>query len=394
MEYDTDAAIRRFRTASDRLLSGRPSARWTSFTDPGEGNAVPAAEFLSHLKLDLPEVNAVLREAYPYLERNGGLKRGAHARLRAGAWMALRGHNQLRAGVKALGKDEEAQRLLGFSDGLPHYDTFRELFHERLTGKRFDRLVDALLREQKRLEPDLGKRQEQDATPVEARRREEKVPYHPHYKARMHKLELRWDAEHEALLVHQFYHGLAFEGKWLVPLTKRVRRAGIRGESLTVDGSYTSFVLIAWHWRHDLPLKYRRQEGWAVDEEEAREDVERRFQRWWEHAEFPARASWEAKLRFLVDHGSPHDGEAVGRWLRDHEVTQQTDDEQRLVKRGRSANEGLNAELKRLPLYPARRGAREMLRRAQACVLTLHTVQLTRLQNGVREHLCRTADIV
>lgn len=45
--------------------------------------------------------------------------------------MALRGHNQLRAGVKALEQDEDAQRLLGFSDGLPHYDTFRELFHER-----------------------------------------------------------------------------------------------------------------------------------------------------------------------------------------------------------------------------------------------------------------------
>ena len=131
-----------------------------------------------------------------------------------------------------------------------------------------------------------------------------------------------------------------------------------------------------------------------MNEEEARAQLERRFERHWKDERFPVGAEWEAKVRFLIDHGSEHDVEAVGRWLRDHALSTQTEEGAKEVKRGRSENEGFNAELKRLPLYPARRGAREMLRRVQACVFTLHAVQLTRLQNGVREHLCRTADIV
>jgi hypothetical protein len=234
----------------------------------------------------------------------------------------------------------------------------------------------------------------EDATPHEGRRREERAPFHPHYGVRMHKVELRWDPAHEAVLADQFYHGLAHEGKWLEPLTSRVERAGIRGKVLTVDGSYTGFVLIAQHWRHGLPLKYRRQEHWDVDEEEARADVDRRFQRHWKDEGFPREATWEDKLRYLIDHGSEEDVKAVGQWLRDHEIMSQTEEGAKAVKGGRSENEGLNAELKRLPFAPARRGAREMFRRVEACVFTLHAVQLARLRNGVREHLCRTADIV
>lgn len=394
MEYDADAAIRRFRIASDRLLTGRPSARWVPFADPGEGHAVPAEEFLSHLNLEFPEFNAVLRGAFPYLERNRNLKENLHARVRAAVWMTLRGYNQLRPAYKALEQNPEAQRLLGFSTALPCYDTFREFFHERLSGGRFERLMEALVREQKRLETALGERQEEDATPLEGRRREEEAPFNPHYKVRMHKLELRWDAEHEALLAHQFYHGTAHEGRWLPVLTARTERAGVKAKTLTVDGSYTSLALIAWHWRRGVRLQFRRQGGWVVNEAEAREGVERRFRRHWEHPAWPVEASWEGRLCFLVDHGSKEDVEAVGSWLRDDALTRRTGEDEKVVKKERSQNEGLNAELKRLPLLPARRGSREMLRRVQACVLALHMVQLTRLQNGVREHLCRTADIV
>jgi len=66
----------------------------------------------------------------------------------------------------------------------------------------------------------------------------------------------------------------------------------------------------------------------------------------------------------------------------------QTEGGAKAVKSGRSENEGLNAELKRLPFAPARRGAREMFRGVAACVSTLHAVLTARLQNGVREHLC------
>ena len=74
MEYDVDAAIRRHRTVSDRLLVGRPTAPWTPFVNPGEGNAVLAEEFLSHLNLDTPEIHEGLRRAFPHFDRYPWLK--------------------------------------------------------------------------------------------------------------------------------------------------------------------------------------------------------------------------------------------------------------------------------------------------------------------------------
>jgi len=392
LDFNFESAVNRYRNAATQLLAGLPAPR--AFENPEEGRSVLAADYLSHLDLDKPAINRVLKEAYPYLDHVPGLKRDVHARVRFIAWMTLRGFNQLASAHRTLQHDVDAQRLLGFHERLPCYDTLREFVHERLSGCVLDQLLTELLVEQRRLLPDLGRVQVQDATPLEARRREDEAPYNPHYGVRMMKNELRWDVAHEALLTQQFYDGLAHEGQWLTPLTLRLVEAGIQHASLTVDGGYTSFHNIALQWRHGVVLSYRVQEGWKPDREVALADVLKRYQTHRTNASFLVEASLDAKLRFLVDHGSEHDVEAVGRYLRDTYLADRTPGQEALVKSHRSQNEGLNAEYKRLPVAPARRGTQELLRRSQACSLTLHLVQLCRLQHGVTTHLCRTANIL
>lgn len=392
---EVEAAVLRHREATDRLLEpGLGDPIRLTWIDPGPGAPVLAENFLAHLDCDGAAINAVLRDAYPYLDRVPGLKREVHARIRLVAWMTLRGFHQLAPAIRAAQAEPEAMRRLGLARGAPGYETMRLFLHRRLAGTQVARLKEALLQEEKRLLPSLGGHQVEDATPIEARRRDDEAPYNGHYKTNMQKLEARWDPTHEALLADQFYKGTAHEGRWLDPLTGRLELLGIHAQRLVVDGGYTSFVTIAAQWRRGTHYLFRSQEGWVVDEASARAEALKRIQLHWRDDGFPLEGSWEQKLRFLFDHGTDADRDAVGRWVRDHALTHRTPDETSRIGADRSQNEGLNAEFKRLPFTPARAGAREMLRRVHACTLTLHLVQLARLQNGVKDHLCRTAYLV
>jgi len=392
VEFNVELALNRFRNESTKILSGLPQPR--GFENPAEGQSVLAADFLSHLDLDRNEINTVLREAYPDLDRIHGFKKRVHARLRFLVWMTVKDFNQIKPAYKLLRHDLDAQLLLGFSDGLPSYETLRKFINKLLTGARHEKLLSVLIVEQHRLLPTLGAVQVEDATPVQARRRETEAPYNPHYKIRMHKLELRWDIQREALLTQQFYHGTAGEGRWLTIFTDRLDDLGIKGTQLTIDGGYTSFLHIALQWCVGQPLSYKTQEGWKVDKQAAQESVLKRYQNLWQHPDFLTETPFAAKLRFLIDHGTEHDIDAAGRYIRDEYLTTKTTEEFDFVNSHRSQNEGLNAEYKQLPLGPARRGSLELLRRSQACCLTIHLVQLTRIQNGVSTHLCRVTNIL
>jgi hypothetical protein len=392
MEYDAESAVNRYRNATTQLLASLPSP--AGFQNPTEGQSVLAAEFLGHLNLHRPGIHRVLKEAYPRIDDMPSLKEKVHARVKFLAWKTLKGYNEIAQAYDLLKLDLDAQRLLGFHENLPCYDTLREFINERLSGCVHEHLLTELLVEQHRLLPSLGTVQAEDATPLEARRRETEAPYNPHYKCRMMKEELRWDVPHEALLTQQYYDGVMHESHWFNILTTRLQEAGVHGTQLTVDGGYTSFEHIALQWRAGQVLSYKTQEGWNIDSEAALEDVLKRYQRHRKNLDFLVEAPLEAKLRFLIDHGTTHDLEAVGKHLRDTYLSTRTTEETDFVRSQRAQNEGLNAELKRLPIWPARRGKRELLRRAQACTLTLHLVQLTRLQHGITTHLCRTANIL
>lgn len=227
-----------------------------------------------------------------------------------------------------------------------------------------------------------------------AGRRDEEAPYNGHYKVRMRKLELRWDATHEALLADQYAPATSDEEPYLRLLTDRLEPTGIHAQTLYVDNGYTCFQTHADQHRRGTHLVHRPQDDWAVCEPMARAEVEKRVQAHWQDEGFPVEGSWDARVRFLYDHGSDTDRDAIGRWVRDRMLSTQTPQEAATLREHRSQNEALNAEAKRLPLDPPRRGGRCQYQRVLACTVTLHLVQLTRLQNGVKERLCRTTHIV
>lgn len=354
---------------------------------------MPAAVFLHHLDLDTSRINRVLKQAYPYLEHRPGLKHRVHARVKFLAWMTIKGYDRIRPAYNALLADDQAPELLGFTQGIPAYDTLRECINDRLPCV-MDRLMHALLCEQKRLLDTLGDQQAEDATPDRAARFEDDCPYNGHREMEMHKAELRWDAQHEALLAQQYYHGTAGEGQFLLPLNQRLIDAGIEQGRLTVDGSYTALERIAESWEQGFELRFKQQAHWTIDAEGAREDVKKRYNEYWAHEAYQGGASIRQKATFLVRHGDERDREAVGRWLRDRQIEGLTEDEAGRRRWIRSGNEAWHRHIKRLPFEPVRKGQREMLRRFWACCFTLHLVQLTRIQQGVEEGLCRTAHIV
>lgn len=396
IRLDVDQAIQTHRSRTNQQLqdAGNPFNKLgpPEFSNPQPGNTVPAAVFLHHLDLDTPRINRVLKQAYPYLERNTGLKAQVHARTKFLAWMTIKGYDRIQPAYNALLADENAPELLGFVK-IPAYDTLRECINDRLPPV-MDKLMHVLLCEQKRLLDTLGDEQAEDATPMPAARWEDDCPYNGYRECEMHNTELRWDAGHEALLAQQYYHGTAHEAQFLVPINHRLKDAGIGRGELTVDGSYTGLLLIAASWEMGFKLRFKRQKGWRIGAQAAREDIERRYNEAWGHAAYDPDAGIENKARFLVRHGSEHDREAVGRWLRDRQVEALTEEDARARRWIRSNNEGWNGHIKRLPFEPRCKGQLEMLRRFWACCLTVHLVQLTRIQHGVEDGLCRTAHIV
>lgn len=390
--WDTpDEAVKSYRERMDWELE---DSRVPGWENPGPTIPVDAARFLAGLDVAAPGVLDVLVACYPAARFNAGMMHKAGTRLRFWAWTALKGHNNLHSGYQALLVNADAQRLLGFEGRLPCYETLRRFAYELLTPDRAKALKTAILQDMKRLAPDLGKRQVQDCTPHEALRRDEAAPYNPHYKVAMHRLELRWDPDREALLADQFFNGIAHENQWANHLTNRLVKVGLRPESLTTDNGYSGFHNQAHHWRLGIKLIHKAQDSWVIDVEAAGREVERRYKQHWHHRDWHRNAPWERKLRLLHDHGSNQDREAVGRWLRDHELTHRPQGQEAQRQQLRAQNEGLNAELKRLPLRPQRQGALWQLRRVLACTLTLALVQWNRLLHGATKNLCRTAYIV
>lgn len=112
---------------------------------------------------------------------------------------------------------------------------------------------------------------------------------------------------------------------------------------------------------------FKPQAHWTTDAQASREDVEDRYNGYWEHATYQAQASIENKATFLVRHGPQTDLEAVGRWLRDAQVEEFTEDQ--LEARGsiRSRNEAFYVDGKRLPSESGWHGQVEMLRRFWVC---------------------------
>jgi hypothetical protein len=386
-----DDLVRNYRHHQEwQLEDAKDSGR---FTNPSPGNPVDAADFLRHLDLDVPGIRAVLQECYPRARERPDLFAQGFARLRFYVWATLKLKGNLHGAYQAIRCDAKAQAQLGFSS-LPCYETLRLFGYELLTPDRVARLQAFILRDMRRMAPNLGHEQVQDCTPHEATRRDEQAPFNGHYKVRMRRLELRWDPILEALLTHQMYAGNAHESRWLNIFTERLYKEGLSPKILTIDNGYAGFENHAFHGSQTITLVHRAQDSWVVDFPAAQAEVNRRFAALWQQPGWHRGMDLQHRLRFLIKHGSPSDREAAGRCYRDQALATRTPPEEAQRRQRRAENEGLNAELKRLPLRPQRQGALWSLRRVLACTLTLFVVQWTRLLHGIRGGLCRTAYIV
>lgn len=129
----------------------------------------------------------------------------------------------------------------------------------------------------------------------------------------MHKAELCWDADHEALPAQQYYHGTAYEARsWCSsttgPRTPASRRAG---SPWTVPTRASNSSLGPGRWGSNSGSRSKRA-GASTPKQCARMSSSGTHEAW-EHAVYQADASIENKAVLLVRHGSEHDLGAVGR---------------------------------------------------------------------------------
>lgn len=363
------------------------------FTNPTQDDPVQAARFLSHLDLDHPLVNEILRDNWRYYDRRTmGPK--LRARFRWLVWSILRGYPNPHRARNALLADQHAQRSLDFTDGVPGYDTMNEFWKWATNPVNAHRLIDAFVKMLHRHLEDLGTDQVEDAVPYRSLRDDDSAPYNGHYKCQMHKVEARWCTRHDALLVGALSWGTSNEVAWSPPLTRRVKRLGLTVKRLTIDRAYPSYAAIATHALDNVHLGYHACKHWNVDTEHALEEVDKRYNEHWQHEAYVPSAPSSRKARFLIEHGTDEDQEKGAKWIRDHYLETRDEEEAARVSRERARNEAYHPDLHRVLLEPDRRGMGRMIRLCMAALLSLHAIQLCRAQNGLTTGLSSTGSIL
>lgn len=351
--------------------------------------------FLSWLELDHPRLNQILREDWPYYDRNTmGPK--LRARFKWVVWSTLNDYENPHKARTQLLDDEEVQRRLGFAatGGVPGYDMLNTFWKWCTTPTNAHALVDAFLAILNRQLEALGHEQVEDALPYRSRRKDPQAPINGHDKTRMHKPEARWCTRHDAFLVGALSYGTHHEAAWSAPFTRRLKRVGLTTKRLTVDRAYPSYGTLSGHHVANVTMAYHPAEHWAIDAEEVRKEVAKRYNKHWEHTAHRTEAAIEQQARFLIEHGPDADREAAGKGIREAYLEDRGPAETARVGRARSLNESYNTDLHRVLLHPDRRGIDRMVRLCLAGMLTLHAVQLCRAQHGVSEGLCRLGSIL
>lgn len=396
VEYNVDAQIQRFRDDlqaqfTDPRIEKTPDP--PGFTNPTPDNPVQAARYLAWLDLDHPLINEIFRNHWPYYDRRTmGPK--LRARFKWLAWSILQGHRNPHRARNALLADEDAQHLLGFTSGLPGYDTMNQFWKWATSPVHAHRLIDAFVQLLHRHLDDLGTDQVEDAVPYRSLRDDEDAPYHGKYKCCMHKAEARWCTKHDAFLIGALAYGTFNEVAWSPPLTRRVKRLGLTVKRLTIDRAYPSYKAIGCHVLSNVHLAYHPARHWNINEEDARAAVHKRYNEHWKHEAFVPSAAIDRRARFLIEHGSDEDREAGAKWVRDHYLETRETEEGARVSRERARNEGYHPDLHRVLLEPDRRGMKRMIGLCMAGFLVLHAIQLCRVQHGVTTGLCVTGSIL
>ena len=389
-ELESGKLIKTHRKKRD-VEVGNEGPHFPLFKNPTEDTPVETSEFLSHSHLGF--LDPVLKEMFPRLEY---IKPKVYARVRLVIFMKLRGIKYITEVYRILQTKPTVAENLGFNpNDLPTYETIRRFINDLLAEKVdevFYQVVEEIGRKLKKKGEKLEKGRE-DATVITAKRKDDEAEYNGYYKTNGWKKDML--VSKQGIFIS--YKDMEInddEGKALPHHLWKLKEVGIKLDSLTVDGGYTSYKNIAIaHCGYQTKLLYKPQKGWVYNEKGTPRKIRERYSKYWKDEWYTPNASIEEQLQFLY---RKKEYEYVGAYFRNIHVKKYevNKDLQKEIIQGRNENEGFNSYLKQRVGFECelpRKGEKEAFFHTTLCLLALNMVALTRLQNGVTESLTSVA---
>ena len=301
---------------------------------------------------------------------------------------------------RVIQSNEGIARNLGFDPyNLPGYETIRHFINDLLDDEVLDHLfyiqVEEIKHQLERYGEKLGEKALEDATPITAKRGDSEAEYNGYYKVKGWKKDLLIDQKHKVFLAFQNLGINENEGQVLPLNLEKLREIGINVGEITADGKYPTYenIAVAKH-RYGTYLFYRPQDGWVHNSKGDVDEINRRYQKYWKHHDFRVRATLESKLGFLCKQG---DYDWVGAYHRNLHVKRYNRRIKHCVRRygiERNTNESFNNYLKQHMGFETSipwKGKKHAFKHTTLCLIAINAVALTRLQNGITEHLTSVA---
>jgi len=301
---------------------------------------------------------------------------------------------------RVIQSNEEIARNLGFDPyDLLGYETVRHFINDLLDDETMEQIF---YRESDEMEHELNKHREtlyeetlEDATIITARRGDPEAEYNGYYEDWGWKKDLLMSRKHKVFLAYQNLGINQKEGEALCCNLEKLKKMDIRINSITVDGGYPTYknIAVAKH-RYGTDLFYRPQDGWVHNTKGDMNEINHRYQKYWKHQGFRVNAGIDYKLGFLSKRG---DYEWVGAYYRNQHVrryNRRLKHCRRRYRTERNTNESFNNYLKQHMGFETslpRKGKKHAFKHTTLCLIAINAVALTRLQNGITEHLTSVA---
>jgi len=392
---DVDKALKTY-WKKQEIFHNRCIADKYYFVNPTERTPVETSRFLKHLALEW--VDPILKKLFP---RFDWIKHRLYPRVRLVMFMKLRKDLQKVAELyRVVQSNVEIARNLGFDPyDLPGYETIRHFINDLLDDGAMEHLfyiqVNEIEHHLNRLGEPLGEKTLEDATIITAKRGDAESEYSGHYKDWGWKKDLLLDQKHRVFLAYQNLRINENEGHALPLNLEKLQEIDITIGEITADGKYPTYenIAIAKH-QYETDLFYRPQEDWVHNTKGDADEINRRYQKYWEHDGFKVNADLEYKLHFLYQRG---DLEWVGAYHRNLHIHRYNSRIKRCMKRyraERNTNESFNNYLKQHMGFETslpRKGKYSAFKHTTFCLIAINAVALTRLQNGETKNLTSVA---
>jgi len=340
----------------------------------------------------------ILQQLFP---RFSWIKHKLHPRMKLVLFQKLRPDLRKVSEVYSLLlSNEEIARNLGFDPyNLPSYETIRHFINDLLT----DQILEAFFyTEVKTIEQELNRYGEtlteeavEDATIITAKRADPEAEYNGYYEDYGWKKDLLMNRKHKVFLAYQNLSINDSEDKALPMNLEKLQTINLHIEEITVDGKYPTYENIATaKHQYNTNLFYKPQDNWVHNPLGDITEINKRYQIYWHHTKFKVHADLEYQLNFLYQRG---DYEWVGAYHRNNHVKRYNRKPVRSRKKyryDRNTDESFNNYLKQHMGFETslpKKGKHQAFKHTTLCLIAINAVALTRLQNGVTEHLTSIA---